>query len=119
MFPGLPTDLQAQLLALQTISEGKSTVVENLFECRFKHVPELIKMGADIKLKDRIAFINGKKNLFGADVTGGDLRGTVALVLAGLSAEGYTTIGKCEYIDRGHVDIVKELSSLGAEIKRI
>ncbi len=119
VYPGIPTDLQAQLLALQTISEGHSIVVENVFECRYKHVPELIKMGADIKLKDRVALINGRKTLFGADVVGGDLRGSVALVLAGLSAEGYTTIDKCEYIDRGHEDIVKELSILGAEIKRI
>lgn len=119
VYPGLPTDLQAQLLALQTISEGHSIVVENVFECRFKHVPELIKMGADIKLRDRVAMINGKKTLFGADVVGGDLRGSVALVLAGLAAEGYTTIDKCEYIDRGHEDIVKELSLLGAEIRRI
>jgi len=119
VFPGFPTDLQAQILALQTISEGKSKIFENVFECRYKHVPELVKMGANIKLKDRCAFVNGVKKLYGADVVGGDLRGTVALVLAGLSAEGYTTIDKCEYIDRGHVDIVNELSLLGAEIKRI
>ncbi len=119
VFPGFPTDLQAQMLALQTISEGSSIVVENLFESRFKHIPELVKMGADIKQKDRVALINGKERLFGADIVGGDLRGSVALVLAGLCAEGYTTIDKCEYIDRGHADIVKELSSLGAEIKRL
>lgn len=119
VYPGVPTDLQAQLLSLQTISEGSSIIVENLFESRYKHVPELLKMGADIKLKDRVAFVNGVKTLYGADVVGGDLRGTVALVLAGLSAEGYTTVDKCEYIDRGHTDIVKELSSLGAELKRL
>lgn len=119
VFPGFPTDLQAQMLALQTISEGSSIIVENLFENRFKHIPELIKMGADIKQKDRVAFVRGKNTLYGADVVGGDLRGAVALVLAGLCAEGYTTIDKAEYIDRGHIDIVKELSSLGAEIKRV
>lgn len=119
VFPAFPTDLQAQILALQTISEGNSIIVENLFENRFKHIPELVKMGADIKHKDRTAFVRGRDKLYGADVVGGDLRGTVALVLAGLCAEGYTTIDKAEYIDRGHIDIVRELSSLGAEIKRV
>ena len=119
VFPGIPTDLQAQLLALQTISEGASIIVENVFESRYKHIPELKKMGADISQKDRVAVVSGVKTLFGADVVGADLRGTVALVLAGLTAEGYTTVDKSEYIDRGHVDIVKELSTLGAEIKRL
>ena len=119
VFPAFPTDLQAQILALQTISEGNSIIVENLFENRFKHIPELIKMGAQIKQKDRTAFIKGREKIYGADVVGGDLRGTVALVLAGLGAEGYTTIDRAEYADRGHVDIVKEFSMLGAEIKRL
>ena len=119
VFPGIPTDLQPQLLALSTISEGSSIIVENIFESRFKHVPELVKMGADINQKDRVALVSGVKQLYGADVVGADLRGTVALVLAGLSAEGYTTIDKSEYIDRGHIDIVKELSHLGADIRRL
>lgn len=119
VYPGLPTDLQAQILALQTISDGQSIVVENVFESRFKHVPELIKMGADIKLKDRVAMINGVPKLYGADVVGRDLRGTVALILAGLGAGGYTTVENSEFADRGHKDIVKELSLLGAEIKRL
>lgn len=119
VYPGLPTDLQAQILALQTISDGQSIVIENVFESRFKHVPELIKMGADIKLKDRVAMINGVQKLYGADVVGRDLRGTVALILAGLGAEGYTTVENSEFADRGHKDIVKELSLLGAEIKRL
>lgn len=119
VFPGIPTDLQPQLVSLGTISEGTSIVVENIFESRFKHIPELKKMGANISQKDRVAVIGGVKSLYGADVTGYDLRGSVALVLAGLVAEGYTTIDKADFVDRGHKDIVGELASLGAEIKRL
>ena len=119
VFPGVPTDLQPQLLALQTISNGSCMIVENLFESRYKHVPELKKMGADIHLKDRIAFVNGVKTLYGADVTGYDLRGTATLALAGMVAEGYTTLENAEYIDRGYIDFAGEMSKLGADIKRI
>ena len=119
VYPGIPTDLQAQIATLQSISEGSSLLIENVFESRFKYVPELIKMGADINQKDRVLLINGVKTLYGADVTGTDLRGAVSLVLAGLSAEGYTTVDNSQYIDRGYADVVKELSSLGAEIKRL
>ena len=119
IYPGVPTDMQAQLMALQTISKGDCIIIENLFESRYKHVPELIKMGADIQLKDRVAFVKGVKKLYGADVCGGDLRGTVALALAGLSAEGYTTLDKAEFIDRGYVNFVGEMQKLGADLKRI
>ena len=119
VYPGIPTDLQAQLLALQTISNGSCMIVENLFESRFKHVPELIKMGADIHLKDRVAFVRGVPRLFGAEVFGMDLRGSAALVLAGLCAEGYTTVHNTKHIDRGYESIETELSILGADIKRV
>ena len=119
IYPGIPTDLQAQLLALQCISQGSCMIVENLFESRFKHVPELIKMGADIHLKDRVAFVRGVPNLFGAEVFGMDLRGTAALVLAGLCAEGYTTVHNVKHIDRGYESIERDLSLLGADIKRV
>lgn len=118
-FPGFPTDLQAQLMACLTVANGTSVIVENLFESRFKQVPELVKLGAKITVKDRTAVINGVKNLYGAQVTAHDLRGGVSLVLAGLRAEGYTTIENAHYIDRGYYQIENELSNLGAKIQRI
>ena len=118
-YPGMPTDLQSQILALQTISKGSCLIVENLFETRFKHVPELIKMGADIHLRDRIAFVTGKEKLYGADVVGMDLRGTASLTLAGLVAEGYTTVYNVHHLDRGYDCFEKALQNLGADIKRI
>lgn len=119
VYPGFPTDLQAQILALQTISSGSCMIVENLFESRFKHVPELIKMGASIHVKDRIALVKGVDKLFGADVMATDLRGSASLVLAGLVAEGYTTLSSTKYIDRGYEHIERELSLLGGDIKRV
>lgn len=119
VYPGFPTDLQAQLLALQTISNGSCMIVENLFESRFKHVPELIKMGACIHVKDRIALVKGVDKLFGADVVASDLRGSASLVLAGLVAEGYTTLNSTKYIDRGYESIEEELSNLGGDVKRV
>lgn len=118
-YPGMPTDLQSQILALQTISIGSCLIIENLFETRFKHVPELIKMGADIHLRDRIAFVTGKEKLYGADVVGMDLRGTASLTLAGLVAEGYTTVYNVHHLDRGYDHFEKALQNLGADIKRI
>ena len=118
-YPGFPTDLQAQTLALQTVSKGTSIIVENLFETRFKHVPELVKMGANITVKDRTAVIRGIEKLYGASVNATDLRGGVGLVLAGLSAEGYTTVNKVNHIDRGYFQLENQLASLGADIKRI
>ena len=119
VYPGLPTDLQAQILALSAISEGSSMICENVFESRFKHVPELVKMGADVHVKDRVAFVRGVKRLYGASVTGMELRGTASLILAGLVAEGYTTVSGAKHIDRGYASIEKELASLGADIKRV
>lgn len=119
VYPGLPTDLQAQLLALSTISEGTSMIVENVFESRFKHVPELIKMGADVHVCDRVAVVRGVPKLYGASVTGMELRGTASLVLAGLVAEGYTTVSGTKHVDRGYHHIEDDLTLLGADIKRI
>jgi len=119
VYPGIPTDLQAQLMALQCISDGTSVITENLFESRYKHVPELIKMGADIIVKDRVAIIKGVSKLYGAEVNGADLRGTSALILAGLVAEGYTTVNNLQFIDRGYENIESELANLGADIKRL
>ena len=118
-YPGFPTDLQAQILSLATICKGNSVIRENLFEARFRFVPELIKMGANVVVRDRTAFVSGVKTLQGASVYAGDLRGGVALVLAGLVANGYTTVNDIWHIDRGYKDIEKVLANLGADITRI
>ena len=118
IYPGVPTDLQAQIMALQCVSEGSCMIVENLFESRFKHVPELIKLGADIRCKGSVCFISGKEKLYGAAVKAKDLRGGAGLVLAGLVAEGYTTIEGIGYIDRGYYKLEEQLRALGADIIR-
>ena len=117
-YPGFPTDLQSQILTLQTISKGTSMIIENLFETRFKIYTELTKMGANIIIKDRMAIVHGVKNLFGAKVTAPDLRSGAGLVIAGLCAEGYTIVNDIYHIDRGYLSIEEDLKSLGAEIKR-
>lgn len=117
-YPGFPTDLQAQMLAMQTISEGYTIIKENLFETRFKFASELKKMGANIKVNGQTAFVCGTKKLQGADVYASDLRGGAALVLAGLCAEGYTTVHNIYHIDRGYENLEKLFSALGAKIQR-
>jgi len=118
-YPGFPTDLQAQTMALQTVSKGSCIFTENLFEMRYKHVPELIKMGAKIRIKDRVAIVDGVDRLYGAEVNCCDLRGGAALALAGLVAYGYTTLNDIRHIDRGYYSLESDLSSLGADIKRL
>lgn len=118
-YPGFPTDLQNQILALQSISKGTSIIVENLYESRFKICNELSKMGADIVVKDRTAIVRGVPRLYGANVVATDLRGGAGLVLAGLSADGYTTIEDIYHIDRGYLNIEEDFCKLNAEIKRI
>lgn len=117
-FPGFPTDLQAQILAMQTISNGISVITENLFETRFKHVPELIKMGAKITTRDRMAIVRGVKSLSGAEVVASDLRGGAGLVLAGLSAKDKTIVQNISFIDRGYEQFENKLKMLGADIER-
>lgn len=117
-FPGFPTDLQAQILAMQTISNGISVITENLFETRFKHVPELVKMGAKITTRDRMAIIRGVPKLNGAEVVACDLRGGAGLVLAGLSADDKTIVQNVAYIDRGYENFENKLQMLGADIVR-
>ena len=118
-YPGFPTDLQAQILTMATICRGNSVIRENLFEARYKYVPELIKMGANVVVRDRTAFVSGVRELQGASVYASDLRGGVALVLAGLVARGYTTVNDIWHIDRGYRHIEQTLSELGADIQRI
>lgn len=118
-YPGFPTDLQAQTLALMTVLKGTSVMTENVFETRFKHIPELVKMGANILVKDRTAIVAGVDKLYGANVNATDLRGGVGLVLAGLVAEGQTTVNHVELIDRGYYKFDDQLNMLGADIRRI
>lgn len=118
-YPGFPTDLQAQILALQTVSAGACIIVENMFETRYKHVGELMKMGADIIVRERVAMVRGVDRLHGAEVYASDLRAGAALVLAGLNAEGQTTVNNIYHIDRGYYMLDNALNSAGADIKRI
>ena len=118
-YPGFPTDVQAPLTAMLSVADGTSVVVENIFECRYKHVSELIRLGAKINVEGRTAVIEGVPYLTGASVVSPDLRGGFALVIAGLAAKGETVISGVEHIDRGYESPEKLLSALGADVKRI
>lgn len=118
-YPGFPTDMQAQFMALATQCEGSSQIEERLFENRFMHVSELQRLGADISLKGNVATITGGKELKGADVMATDLRASSALILAGLVAEGESQIHRIYHLDRGYEKLEEKLSLLGANIKRL
>lgn len=117
-YPGFPTDLQAQTVSALSLASGTSMVVENMFETRFKHIPELVKMGAKIVVKDRTAVIRGVKKLYGAEVFAQDLRGGAALILAGLAATGKTVVENVYHVDRGYENIEGVLRSVGGDIRR-
>jgi len=117
-YPGFPTDMQSQFMALMSIADGTSITIETVFENRFMHVSELKRMGADIKIEGRSAIIEGKESLLGAPVKATDLRAGAALILSGLVAEGTTEISNTYHVDRGYVDIEKKLAALGANIYR-
>jgi len=118
-YPGFPTDMQSQFMALLTTARGSSIVIETVFENRYMHVKELNRMGASIKIKDRCAIIDGGKTLHGAPVQATDLRAGAAVVLAGLVAEGETTVSEIYHIERGYERFVEKISSLGGRIKII
>jgi UDP-N-acetylglucosamine 1-carboxyvinyltransferase len=118
-FPGFPTDLQAQMMALMTKAKGTSTIRETIFENRFMHVQELVRLGADIQLQGDTATVRGVKTLRGAQVMATDLRASVSLVIAGLMAEGQTTINRVYHLDRGFERLEQKLSGCGASIERI
>lgn len=118
-YPGFPTDMQAQFMALLSITEGKSMVYESIFENRFQHAFEMVKMGANIEIKGRSAFIEGVDKLRGAEVVSTDLRASASLVLAGLVAEGTTIIRDIYHLDRGYEKLEEKLKSLGASIERL
>ncbi len=117
-YPGFPTDAQAPVMAMATKANGTSVIVENIFESRFKHVPQLLRLGAKIKIEDRVAVIDGVKNLYGAKVEATDLRGGGSLIVAALRAEGTTEITQTQHIDRGYEKIETALGNIGADIKR-
>ena len=119
VYPGFPTDLQQPLTAMLAIAGGRSNVTENIYESRFKYVDELNRMGAQIKVYNRVAVVDGVPSLTGIPVTASDLRAGAALVIAGLIAEGTTEISGVKYIRRGYENLEEKLHSLGARIKRI
>ena len=118
-YPLFPTDMQAQLTALNTIASGTSIIKENIFENRFMHVQEMSRMGADIKLDKNCAIVTGRERLVGAQVMATDLRASASLILAGLAAEGVTEIERIYHIDRGYDCIEEKLKQLGADILRV
>ncbi len=118
-FPGFPTDMQAQFMALMAVAEGASMITETIFENRFMHVPELNRMGARINAHGSSAIIRGVPKLSGAPVMATDLRASVSLVLAGLAAEGETTVNRVYHLDRGYEAVEQKLAACGARIERI
>jgi len=119
IYPGFPTDMQAQWIALMAISKGTSIVTDTIYTDRFKHVPELERLGADIELKENAAIVRGVKGLTGAKVMSTDLRASASLILAGLVAEGETEVLRVYHLDRGYEAIEKKLKALGADIERV
>jgi UDP-N-acetylglucosamine 1-carboxyvinyltransferase len=118
-YPGFPTDMQAQMCALLSTTEGISVITENIFPQRYMHVAELKRMGAHVQLEGASAIITGVDRLFGAPVMASDLRASAALVLAGLKAEGRTEVSRVYHIDRGYEHLDEKLSELGAHIERV
>ena len=118
-FPGFATDMQAQIMTLMAIADGRSVITETVFENRFMHVNELLRMGADVKIVGRAAFIQGVQSLRGAPVMATDLRASASLVLAGLQAQGETVVDRIYHLDRGYETLEAKLRSLGADIQRV
>jgi len=118
-YPGFPTDMQAQFMALMCVADGASVISENIFENRFMHVSELLRFGADITIEGNSATVKGVKKLSGAPVMATDLRASASLILAGLAADNVTEISRIYHLDRGYESIEKKLAGLGADIKRV
>jgi UDP-N-acetylglucosamine 1-carboxyvinyltransferase len=119
IYPGFPTDMQAQWTAYMAVANGTSTVTDSIYLDRFKHVPELERLGANIVVKENSAIIKGVTKLVGAKVMSTDLRASASLVLAGLAAEGTTEVLRVYHLDRGYQRIEEKLRSLGADIERV
>jgi UDP-N-acetylglucosamine 1-carboxyvinyltransferase len=118
-YPGFPTDMQAQFMAVNTIAQGASRVTETIFENRFMHVQEMNRLGAQISIEGNTAFINGVDRLVGAPVMATDLRASASLVIAGMAAQGTTLIDRIYHLDRGYDQMERKLSAVGADIVRI
>jgi UDP-N-acetylglucosamine 1-carboxyvinyltransferase len=118
-YPGFPSDLQPQFLALNAIASGAAMVTENLFEARFRFVNELVRLGADVRTDGHHAMVRGVEKLSGAPVEASDIRAGAGLVLAGLVAEGETTVHEPHHVDRGYERFVEDLTRLGADITRV
>lgn len=118
-YPGFPTDMQAQIMALMCLAKGSGAVEESIFENRFMHVPELNRMGAQIRVSGRVAVVRGVYKLSGAPVMASDLRASASLVLAGLAAQGCTHVARIYHLDRGYESIEKKLNAVGANIRRV
>jgi len=118
-YPGFPTDMQAQVMALMTVANGLSAVTETIFENRFMHVSELNRMGADIRVQGPTAIVTGVPQLSGAPVMATDLRASASLVLAGLAAQGQTVISRAYHLERGYEDLVGKLAALGATVQEV
>jgi UDP-N-acetylglucosamine 1-carboxyvinyltransferase len=118
-YPGFPTDMQAQIMAMMCLADGQSIIIEKIFENRFMHVSELKRMGADISIEGNTAVVRGRSKLQGAPVMATDLRASASLVLAGLAAEGVTEVSRVYHLDRGYERLEEKLSGVGASIKRI
>jgi len=118
-YPGLATDMQAQLMAMLCLADGASVLTETIFENRYMHVPELNRMGADIETKGRTAVVRGVKKLTGAPVMATDLRASMSLAIAGLAAEGETRLQRIYHLDRGYERLEEKLAAVGADIERI
>lgn len=118
VYPGFPTDLQAQWIALMTVADGSSIVTDTVYHDRFSHVPELNRLGANIRVENNVAFVRGKPSLKGANVMSTDIRASASLIIGGLMANGKTDVSRVYHIDRGYENIEQKFGSLGAEISR-
>ena len=118
-YPGFPTDMQAQMMALMSVADGAAVITESIFENRFMHVPELARMGADITVSGNTATVRGVAALKGAPVMATDLRASMSLALAGLAADGETVVNRVYHLDRGYERLEEKLSGVGADIERV
>lgn len=118
-YPGFPTDMQAQFMAAMSVADGTSIITETIFENRFMHVPELVRLGADISIRGNMALVTGQDKLYGAPLMATDLRASASLIIGGLCAQGETTVSRIYHLDRGYEKMEKKLQSLGAQIERL
>jgi UDP-N-acetylglucosamine 1-carboxyvinyltransferase len=118
-FPGFPTDMQAQVMALCTVAGGTSTITDSIYVDRFSHVPELMRLGADVRMQGNVAIVRGVDRLSGAPVMATDIRASAGLVLAALVAEGETRISRVYHLDRGYEQIEQKLVAVGADVLRV